>query len=281
MTQFSLITCSIGRVDDLHTLLESIASQNISDLEWILVDQNPDDRLGPVVETWRSKINIVWLRAKPGLSRSRNVGLEAATGNIIAFPDDDCWYPADVLDHVRSWFVTHPGYSVLTVGANDRDGISSGNRWIRSECDITPVNSFRTTFSSTIFIRRTQAFEGAQFNPSLGVGSGTQFVCGEETDYVLRILKKGERGFFTRKWAIGHPRRDMLSGQVDTSRALKYGRGMGYVLMLHRLRGLWGLFILYDLLRALISVLRLRFSACTLCLQHARGVVSGGLAKQE
>ena len=35
-----------------------------------------------------------------GLSRARNAGLRMIAGDIVSFPDDDCWYPPDLLQRV-------------------------------------------------------------------------------------------------------------------------------------------------------------------------------------
>jgi hypothetical protein len=75
-----------------------------------------------------------------------------AKGDIVAFPDDDCWYPPTLLADVDQWFRENAEYSILAVGAVDENGIASGNRWIQSQCDLHPVNIFRTTFCSSLFI---------------------------------------------------------------------------------------------------------------------------------
>ena len=53
---------------------------------------------------------------------ARNAGLAAASGEIIAFPDDDCWYPVDLLNRIDDWFNANSQYAVLAVGALDNDG---------------------------------------------------------------------------------------------------------------------------------------------------------------
>ena len=66
-----------------------------------------------------------------------------------------------------------------------------------------------------------------QFDESLGVGSGTRFASGEDTDYVFRLLERGLKGRFDRRLTVYHPRRDMLSGGANAARAYSYGAGWG------------------------------------------------------
>jgi glycosyltransferase involved in cell wall biosynthesis len=278
MQRISLVIATIGRVGELDALFRSISVQAYPLLECIVIDQNEDDRLGKTLDSWSGALSIRRLRSAPGLSRARNIGLQYAAGDIVAFPDDDCWYAMSLLREVARWFEDHPDYGILTVGAQDQAGVSSGNRWIQSHCEIEPINAFRTTFSSTIFVRRSAAVQSIRFDESLGVGSGTAYSCGEETDYILALLKKGERGYFDRSLHIHHPKRDMLSGQVDRARATSYGRGMGYVLRKHSHPLLWVGFVAYDLLRSAAVAVKGDLKAASLSFHHGLGVASGYLA---
>jgi glycosyltransferase involved in cell wall biosynthesis len=278
MLTFTLIIATLGRTTELETLLASLASQEYPELDCIVVDQNPDDRLEELLDRWHDALPIRRLRSAPGLSRARNIGLLAATGDIVAFPDDDCWYPPALLSQVARWLEEHPEFGVLTVGALDQNGVSSGNRWVRDQCEIRPVNVFRTTFSSTIFVRRSAAMQAIRFDETLGVGSGTRYACGEETDYILNLLHDGERGFFDRTLHIGHPKRDMLSGEINDKRAAAYGSGMGHVLRKHSMGLLGFSFVAYDLLRSALVAVKGDFKASALCLHHAFGVATGYMA---
>jgi glycosyltransferase involved in cell wall biosynthesis len=274
MSSFTLIIPTMGRTTELNSLLESIAQQQMAALECLVIDQNPDDRLVPILERWQLQLQVRRLRGPAGASRSRNLGLQHATGDIVAFPDDDCWYSPGLLADVSEWFDQHPKFDILTVGARDSDGVASGNRWLEDRCRIQPINAFRTTFCSSIFVRGSVAHT-ARFDEAIGPGAATPWSCGDETDYVFNLCDRGAKGFFDRRWHIGHPKRDMLSGEIDSGRAAGYGRGMGYVLSKHSLMLLGAAFVSYDLLRSMISIFKGDRKGMALCLHHARGIVSG------
>ncbi|HEX4771135.1 MAG TPA: glycosyltransferase family 2 protein [Bryobacteraceae bacterium] len=268
MPRFSLVVATFGRTDDLGKLLLSIAGQRRGDIEIILVDQNQDSRIDNLLQGLRSPVSVLHLRTEVrDVSRARNLGLDAASGQIIAFPDDDCWYPAGLLDEIDQCFQTHPQYSIFATGALDDDGIPSGNRWIQDACDITPFNSLRTTFCSSLFISAVEQSRIVRFDERLNRG--------EETDFVLRLLATGLRGRFDRRLHIHHPRRDMLSGTVSRERAFSYGAGMGRLVRRHSLFVLWVLLLIYDLARAVLVTLKGRLRDAGFCFAHAQGLTRG------
>lgn len=277
MLSFTLIIPTLGRTTELDRLFASLAMQEFRSFHCLVIDQNAGDLIDEVLDRWWSRISIRRLRSLPGASRSRNLGLLHATGDIVAFPDDDCWYSVGLLSAVAAWFEVHPEFGILAVGALDDEGVVSGNRWLWKRCEIRHHNAFRTTFCSTLFVRRAVACMGDRFDEAIGPGSVTGCHGGDETDYVLDLLNRGVRGFFDGRWHVGHPRRDMLSGQIDGERAIAYGRGMGYVLRKHSMHLLGAAFVLYDVVRSGVVALIADGKSAALCMQHARGIVSGWL----
>ena len=268
MPRFSLIIPTLGRTVELAELLASIVNQKRNDIEVILVDQNDDGRIVPLVEALPGNLPVLHLQLKEkNVSAARNAGLAAASGDIIAFPDDDCWYPPSLLSQVDAWFSTNRDYSILAVGAFDNDGVPSGNRWIQDACDISPLNVLRTTFCSSLFISALARSREVRFDPKLDRG--------EETDFILRLLRTGLRGRFDRWLHIHHPRRDMLSGTVSRARAVSYGAGMGRLVRRHSLILLWLGLLTYDLVRALLVSARGQFINAGFCFAHAEGLFRG------
>ena len=268
MPTFSLIVPTLGRAEELSRLFTSLSLQSPSSLEVIVVDQNDDERVVSYVRSVGPEVVIRHIRiSKKSLSNARNVGLSYATGEYVAFPDDDCWYPAGLLPGVERWFQKHPDFDILAVGAQDEAGLSSGNRWPQNQCDIRPHNSLRTTFSNSLFFKRSSLSREIVFDENM--------LSSEETDYVLRQIHAGCRGRFDRSLYICHPRRDMLSGTVSRGRAQRYGQGMGQLVRRHSLPFLWGGLLVYGFSRAALVALRGNVSGATFCLAHAYGLFRG------
>lgn len=268
MPRFSLVIATSDRTVELAVLLKSVLQQQRNDLEIIVVDQNEDERVTRLLEQAAHDLNVIHFRfCEKNVSAARNAGLDKATGDIVAFPDDDCWYPTDLLNGVDTFFKTNTQYSVLAVGALDEAGLRSGNRWVQAACDINSLNALRTTFCSSLFIAAPQRSREVRFDPALSRG--------EETDFVLRLLATGLRGRFDRKLHIHHPRRDMLSGTVTKERAMSYGAGMGRLVKRHSLFTLWAGLLAYDLLRAVLVTCRGRLADARFCFAHAVGLIRG------
>ena len=203
-----------------------------------------------------------------------------ATGEVLAFPDDDCWYSPGLLRQVRSFFAANPRYSLLSVGVRDERGRLSGNRWVSGKCELATANLFRTSVGMALFVRRGGVAGSFRFDESLGVGAGTPFVSGEDTDYVFRLLEAGLKGRFDRSLTVYHPRRDMLSGGAMRCAAYGYGCGMGRVIRKRAKLPLLPAFVAFDLLRLVFSLLRGKPGPAWLCAVHGRGVFAGYMASE-
>ena len=83
----SVIVCTRHRPDLLARCLASLASMDGPEPETIVVDNTEGDRETKRV-TARAGARYV-VETRVGLSRARNTGIDAATGELIAFLDDD------------------------------------------------------------------------------------------------------------------------------------------------------------------------------------------------
>lgn len=84
----------VYKVEDyLNECVQSIINQTYQNLQIILVDDGSPDRCGEMCDAWAKidkRIEVIH-KKNGGLSDARNVGLDAAKGNFIAFVDSDDW----------------------------------------------------------------------------------------------------------------------------------------------------------------------------------------------
>lgn len=246
---FSLVVATRGRVTELEILFDSLAQQTYRDFAVILIDQNPDERLASVIERYKSQVPVEWVRTgELGASRARNLGLERARGELVTFPDDDCWYPDDLLERVVAFFQSHPQFSGLTGRVVTAAGKPTVGRWDPVPGEIDRFNQWTRSSECVIFARTVSLRSVDGFDPVLGPGSGTPWGANEGDDLILRALQLRERFYYDPSIEVFHPRTPELYDANQLAKVRAYGRGMGYVLRKHRFP-LW--FCTYWFIRSL------------------------------
>jgi GT2 family glycosyltransferase len=243
-----LVLPTVERTTELARFLESLAGQSFQRFRLIVVDQNRDDRLLPVLRRYEEAFPVIRIESLPGASRARNVGLQHVQGDVVGFPDDDCWYPPDLLEKVVALLNRKPELDGVGGRTVDDTGRPSVVIWANAQkpAAIRHANVWRTAVAITIFLRRSvvDALDG--FDETLGVGSGTPWGSGEETDYLLRALAHGFRLDFDPSIVVHHESPNPAFSRSAAARAYTYGMGNSRVLRKHGY-GPW--FALYRVLQ--------------------------------
>ncbi|MBL8211867.1 MAG: glycosyltransferase family 2 protein [Bryobacterales bacterium] len=232
--KFSLILATIRRTFELDRLLESLSVQTHRDFELLVVGDSP--HTPDYVAEYGSKLTIRYLGGAKGHSKALNWGLRQATGDVVAFPDDDCWYPPDLLARVDEQLRRHPEWSAVTGRSVTAEGEPSSGRWHRRAGYVSRINVWQRGVTITMFLRRSTVL-GCVFDESLGVGAGTVWGAGEETDFLLQVLAKGGRIYYDPSLMVYHP--EWGKGPYTPAvcdKARSYGRGVGRVLRKHHYR---------------------------------------------
>jgi glycosyltransferase involved in cell wall biosynthesis len=232
--KFTLVLATVGRTSELSHFLKELDGQNHRDFEIIVVDQNSDNRLDPVLEVYLDRFPLVRLRSQPGLSRARNTGLQRVTGDVIAFPDDDCWYPADLFERVNGLLLNHSEWDGLTGCCIDVSGRWSNGRWDSRPGFVTPANVWRRGISPAIFLRRQMIEAVGTFDETLGAGAGTPWGSGEETDFLLSAMSSGFRIYYDPAINVYHLNPKDRFNVKGREKAYRYAMGMGHVLRKHQ-----------------------------------------------
>lgn len=231
--KFSLVMATLGRSTEVERLFNTLAAQTYKDFELIVIDQNEDDRVRRLVGSFGDRMEIVYLRSEKGLSRARNVGLKHIRGELVCFPDDDCWYRPDTLQYVAGRFAADPALSGLTGCSVAESGVPSQGRWATEELVVDRYNVWTCATSYTIFLRAEAVRQAGPFDERLGVGSGSRWGAGEEVNYLLGVLKAGMRVCYDPALRIFHPEPLLVMDEKAFSRARLYNRGFGRVLGLN------------------------------------------------
>jgi GT2 family glycosyltransferase len=270
---WDLVVCTVGRTEGPDRLLASLERQTHRGFRVLLVDQNADDRLAPVLSR-HPELTLVRLQSPRGLARARNASLERVEADLVAFPDDDCAYPPDLLERAGRQFAEKPGLDGLT--GRDVDATGRGSRvWPTERTRVTAENVWYHGLSAAVFLRRELVERVGVFDEQLGLGSETPWSSGEEVDYLIRAVRLGGRLEYDPSLGVEHEVRRHAGADL---RAIgrRDGGSVGYLLRKH---GYPARTVARMLVRplggAVVSLLRLDPARARFHLATFRGRVAG------
>ncbi len=230
MTGFSLVMATRGRTAEIAAFLDSVLAQGTPDAEAIIVDQNADARLDAVLAPYAGRLPLLHLRSDvANANHARNLGLAAARGALVGFPDDDCLYPAGVLARVAAAFAADPALALLTGPAESPAGGLGSGRWREAGGVIDAANVWTSVIEFNLWLRRPVALALGGFDEAMG--PGTPLGSAEGNDLVLRAIGAGHQARYDPALRVIHP--DKRLTDVATARARLYGRGLGFALRRH------------------------------------------------
>lgn len=100
----------VYKVEDyIDRCVESLVAQTLRDIEIILVDDGSPDASGKMCDEWAKKDDRIKVihKVNGGLSDARNVGIEAAKGDYVAFIDSDDWIDSDMFETLYNAAIKH------------------------------------------------------------------------------------------------------------------------------------------------------------------------------
>ena len=100
----SVIVCAYNGERTMDHCLDSLETLNYPNYEVVVVNDGSTDRTREIAERY-AYIRLI-NQENEGLSAARNVGLRAATGDIIAYTDCDCMADPDWLTHLVARFLS-------------------------------------------------------------------------------------------------------------------------------------------------------------------------------
>jgi len=236
MKKLSMICATYGnnKQDLLLKLIDSII-ENTSDnyeIEFILVDQNEENQYQRIIQKriTNTKILFKYLKSEIGLSKSRNIGLKHASGDIICFPDDDCIYPQGFIGKMMSYFESPESSDFLITKVrdlNDKYDLRFTNK--EKSGHLSPNEVFVNCCSISIFHKKRK--EKILFDENLGLGS--KFKSCEDYDYVLQYMNNGAKVYFTNQLYVLHPDSNVLDNNIILNKIKNNAVGHGALFQKH------------------------------------------------
>lgn len=101
MPKISIIIPAFNAAESIHRCVESIIFQTFTDFELLIIDDGSTDSTGMICDNYAKKDKRIFAFHKEngGVSSARNLGLNNAKGDWIAFCDSDDWVEDRWLEH--------------------------------------------------------------------------------------------------------------------------------------------------------------------------------------
>jgi glycosyltransferase involved in cell wall biosynthesis len=115
----TLVVPTYRRPAEMVSLLRTLADLPDPPGEVVVVDGSGGDETRDAVLAWtstaRASFSLLFVKSPPGLTRQRNVGIDASTGEFIFFLDDDCVPLPGYFRAIRSVFTAEAPRNVGAV----------------------------------------------------------------------------------------------------------------------------------------------------------------------
>lgn len=215
MIDFSIIICTHNRASMLADCVDSLLNQTIEKtrFEIIIVDNNSTDNTEEIAKEFvKNHLKIKYLQEKTvGYSAPRNCGWKNATGNIIAYIDDDEIAAPDWLESIEKAFqieekpdivggicmlkydVVPPDWFVESMGGTNKDR----QKGILNQRTDSYLGCGNIAFKKEV-LEKLNGFSN-DFNMKNGF-----LMMGEDTDICQRAIKAGFQLYYDPEIKIYH-----------------------------------------------------------------------------
>jgi glycosyltransferase involved in cell wall biosynthesis len=206
--------------------------------ELILVDSNSTDNTQEVMNIYRQEANfpvkVVYLD-QSGLGRARNAGIVNATGDIIAFTDDDCLLTPGYIRIASQVFdektFRYCGGKIIHNWNDPTTIIKSCQEMLKIIPAYSVIIPGITIEGASMVIHKTIFDAIGGFNPFLG--AGTDFRC-EDVEFIARASMHGFIGAYVPELIICHDHRRNAKAIEKLGKENSIARGAFYILSIMR-----------------------------------------------
>lgn len=200
---------------DMSFLYDMFQHNNINNINALVINQCTGAEI-PDIEAPHEKIRIISVRDK-GLSKSRNMGLKNAVGDIVLPTDDDLVYEPNIVAILERAFESNKDVDLLTFQIKKESG-----GFLKKYKENTFTHSMRSVLqvaSVEIALRIHKIRKcGVVYNELFGLGA--LYPTGEENIFLKELLKNGIDMKFMPCTIATHP--DITSGSILDRNGLYY-----------------------------------------------------------
>jgi len=227
--ELALVTATLGRLDQLQRLFESIGDRLQRGDELVVVAQERVAEVEALAARYRaSGLPVTVVTSDRGAALGRNAGVAALTRSgdpLLVFPNDTTWFPPGSLEALRS-LPDHMRVGAVTIVDE------TGPKFVLPDPG-SPLDRLTvwTVIEMGLLVRRRDFDAAGGFDPAIGTGAPTPWQAGEVTDLLLRLQRAGladeMRWMPASVWFGGIADAYGLSRHERRRKLRGYGRGLG------------------------------------------------------
>lgn len=183
----TVIMATYNRATYLHRSISSYLDQTFADSELIVVDDGSTDNTFEVVRGYMDRHkNIRYMRhTNRKLSLSKNVGIKAAAGDLIAFLDSDDAYKPDYLERRVEYLERHPEVDLLEGGV-----IIIGDPYVKDRFDAKhKIHLSQCHIGATFFGKKEVFYNLGGFNKNVLYAEDSVFWKQANEKYVIHRIE--------------------------------------------------------------------------------------------
>jgi glycosyltransferase involved in cell wall biosynthesis len=188
MTLVSAIICTYNRAKVLPGAIASVLAQTHRPLQLVIVNDGSTDNTADVLREHEPEVRaagvepIFFTQANAGLSGARNAGLKLATGEYIAFlDDDDFWYPEKTALELAEIMRTGAGACCCMADATSPKGPAttphSPENMLRGKSGPAFIRGSNWCWINSILARKDVAMRAGEFDGRLPVIQDDEWIA--------------------------------------------------------------------------------------------------------
>lgn len=221
----SVIVCTRERPQLLHDTIESILAGDMKPTEIVVVDQSR--RPDPQFDQDSEAVRYVWSQSR-GLTRARNIGIASASGQVIAFSDDDVRVDTGWLEALVTTIAPEDGLRVaagqVIPAPPERPGAFTSSYYVDDEPATYTGRIGRDPLGGGNMAMYRSGFDlVGLFDERLGAGA--RYPAADDNDFGLRLLEAGFSIVYVPEAIVYH--RAWRSRWRYPLVRWRYGRGKG------------------------------------------------------
>lgn len=229
----SVVVCAYNAASTMDGCLASFAKVDYPHFEVIVVDDGSTDETGAISDRHAAAAPYIHVIHQPnlGLSAARNVGMNAARGEIVAYTDSDCYVDPHWL-HYMAWAFTDKRF-VAVGGPNLPPPEDNRTAACVAVSPGAPTHVLLTDEIAEHIPGCNMAYRKEHL-AAIGGFDATYRAAGDDVDVCWRLQDQGHIIGFSAAMFVWHHRRNTVSAYLKQQKG--YGRAEALLLPKHKAR---------------------------------------------